>query len=69
MNLMLYVASYDDAGTANQDFESLKEAEGDDLDVVAAVVMSRDADGNVDVLEHGDGTTAAGAVMGDAVDS
>ena len=67
MNLMLYVASYDDAGTANQDFESLKDAEGADLDVVAAVVMSRDADGNVDVLEHGDGTTAAGAVMGGGV--
>ena len=67
MNLALYVAGYSDPGSAQQDFDSLKDAEGDDLDVVAAVVMSRDADGNVDVLEHGDGTTAAGAVMGGGV--
>ncbi|HUV17045.1 MAG TPA: DUF1269 domain-containing protein [Ilumatobacteraceae bacterium] len=67
MNLMLYVAAYNDAASAKQDFESLKAAEGDDLEVEAAVVMSRDADGNVDVLEKGDGTVGAGAVMGGGV--
>ena len=63
-NLALYVAAYSDASAANQDFEALKAAEGDDLKVVGAVVMSRDADGNVDVLSEGDGDTASGAVMG-----
>ena len=63
-NLALYVASYADATSAEADFENLKAAEGDDLAVVAAVVMSRDDDGKVDVLEQGDGTTASGAVIG-----
>jgi uncharacterized membrane protein len=67
LNLALYVASYSDASAAQQDFQSLKDAEGDDLAVIAAVVMSRDGDGKVDVLEHGDGDTAAGAVMGGGV--
>lgn len=67
MNLMLYVAAYSDAASAKQDFDSLKAAEGDDLEVEAAVVMSRDADGKVDVLEKGDGTVGAGAVMGGGV--
>jgi len=66
-NLMLYVAAYDDASSATQDFEALKDAEGAGLDVLAAVVMSRDADGNVDVLEKGDGTVGAGAVMGGGI--
>lgn len=64
LNLALYVASYGDADTAEQDFESLKAAEGSDLDIVAAVVMSRDADGEVDVLSKGSGATAGGAVLG-----
>ena len=63
-NLALYVASYADATSAEADFDSLKAAEGDDLAVVAAVVMSRGADGKVDVLEQGDGTTVTGAVLG-----
>ena len=67
MNLMLYVAAYADAASAKQDFDVLKDAEGDNLDVLAAVVMSRDADGKVDVLEEGDGTVGAGAVMGGGV--
>jgi uncharacterized membrane protein len=67
MNLILYVAAYSDAASAKQDFDSLKDAEGDDLEVEAAVVMSRDADGKVDVLEKGDGTVGAGAVMGGGV--
>lgn len=63
-NLVLYVASYSDAVSAKQDFEALKDAEGHDLQIDAAAVMSRDADGKVDVLEKGDGTVGAGAVMG-----
>jgi uncharacterized membrane protein len=66
-NLMLYVAAYSDAVSAKQDFEALKGAEGRDLDVVAAVVMSRDADGTVDVLEKGDAAVAGGAVLGGGV--
>jgi uncharacterized membrane protein len=64
LNLALYAAAYSDATTAQEDFQALKDAEGSDLSVLAAVVMSRDADGNVDVLEKGDGTTATGAVLG-----
>jgi uncharacterized membrane protein len=63
-NLMLYVASYADSASANEDFEALKAAESADLAIVAAVVMTRDADGKVDVLAQGDGTTGAGAVIG-----
>ena len=66
-NLMLYVAAYGDADSARQDFEALKALEGPDLEVVGAVVMNRDADGNVDVLEVGDGDTAGGAVIGGGV--
>jgi uncharacterized membrane protein len=63
-NLALYVAAYSDGASAKADFESLKSAEGDDFKIEAAVVMSRDADGKVDVLEEGDGDTGAGAVIG-----
>jgi uncharacterized membrane protein len=66
-NLMLYVASYGDATSAQQDFDGLKAAEGDDFKIEGAVVMSRDADGNVDVLEHGDEDTATGAWIGGGI--
>jgi uncharacterized membrane protein len=66
-NLALYVAAYSDADAAKQDFDSLKAAEGDDLEVVGAVVMSRDADGKVDVLEVGDETVSAGAWIGGGI--
>ena len=66
-NLTLYVSTYADATAAQADFQSLKDAEGPDLDVVAAVVMSRDADGKVDVLEQGDEDTASGAVIGGGI--
>lgn len=46
-----------------QDFDALKAAEGDHLEIVGTVVMSRDADGKADVLEIGDKDVA------DAVDS
>lgn len=66
-NLVLYVASYDDATSAKADFENLKDAQGPDLVILGAVVMSRDAEGKVDVLEAGDGDTAAGAVLGGGI--
>ena len=66
-NLVLYVASYADADAARQDFDALKALEGPDLEVVAAVVMNRDADGKVDVLEVGDGTVAEGAWIGGGI--
>ena len=63
-NLTLYVASYSDASSAKEDFEALKAADGDDLQIVGAVVMSRDADGKVDVLEVGDQNVNEGAWIG-----
>ena len=66
-NMTLYVASYSDATTAKDDFEALKAVRGDDLAIIGAVVMSRDADGNVDVLEIGDEDTAAGAWIGGGI--
>ena len=66
-NLVLYAATYADGDSARADFDDLKAAEGPDLLVVGAVVMSRDANGNVDVLEAGDGDTAAGAMLGGGV--
>jgi len=66
-NLALYVAAYSDAASAKDDFETLKANEGDDLKIEGAVVMSRDADGKVDVLEKGDGDTASGAAIGGGI--
>ena len=67
-NMTLYVASYSDATTAKDDFEALKAARGDDLAIIGAVVMSRDADGNVDVLEIG-AASISSAVGSDTVGS
>jgi len=66
-NLILYVAAYADEAAAQQDYDLVKSAEGSDLQVVAAVVVSRDADGEVDVVEHGGGQTGGGAVLGGGV--
>lgn len=64
-NLSLYVASYGDADQANEDFQALKAARADGLEVVGAVVMTRSADGDdVDVQETGGGEVAGGATMG-----
>ena len=64
-NLVLYVGSYDDADTAETDFESLKDAQKlDDFDILGAVVMSRDAAGKIDVKEHGRTAVGAGATVG-----
>ena len=64
-NLVLVVGAYADAGAAADDFKTLKAGEGaDEYQVVGAVVLNRDADGKVDVQEHGDAHVASGAVVG-----
>ena len=64
-NLSLYVASYPEAATAADDFKALKDAQGaGEYKVVAAAVISRDAQGNVDVDEHGTGEVGGGAALG-----
>jgi uncharacterized membrane protein len=66
-NLELYVAAYSDSTSAQHDFDALRAAEGDDFEVKGAVVMSRDADGKVDVLEVCDGEVKSGAVIGGGI--
>ncbi|TDN91639.1 DUF1269 domain-containing protein [Microbacterium sp. BK668] len=64
-NLMLVVGSYDDEASASEDYAGLKSAEKDgDYEVVGAVVLSRDADGKVEVKEHGDKSVGHGAAWG-----
>jgi len=69
-NLMLYVASYDDADSAGADYRSLKDAQSaEDFKVVGSVVASRDDAGEVSIDEHGaaspvGGSTAIGAAGG-----
>ncbi|ANJ28272.1 DUF1269 domain-containing protein [Agromyces aureus] len=66
-NLVLYVATYDDAATATDDYRLLKDAQSaDDLEVVSSVVLRRSDDGRVTVDEHGTGQVAAGAWIGGA---
>jgi uncharacterized membrane protein len=50
-NYTLFIAAYDDETSAKLDFAVMKELE--DAEVVAAVVMARDAEGKVEVKEHG----------------
>ncbi len=60
-NLMLYVASYDDAAAAGADFKALKDAQrAEDFLVVGAVVASRDDAGEVTVDEHGVASPVSG---------
>jgi uncharacterized membrane protein len=69
-NLILYVASYDDADTAAADYQSLKDAQGaEKFAVIGAVVATCDDAGEVTVDEHGaaspvGGGTALGATGG-----
>jgi uncharacterized membrane protein len=65
-NLVLYVATYDDAGAAAEDYKTVKAAEEVDLEVVSSVVMHRDKDGKVSVDEHGTGQVASGTWIGAA---
>lgn len=65
-NYTLFVSSYTDAGSAQDDFKAIKSV--DDAAVVAGVVLSRDESGRIDVKEHGGrligGGTTAGAIAG-----
>ena len=60
-NYTLFVSSYSDAGSAASDFRTIKDM---DEGVVAAVVLSRDASGRVDVKEHGGGLIGGGTTAG-----
>lgn len=66
LNLILCVGTYPDAASAKLDYDALKEAEKSlDIDVVGAVVVSRGADGEVVVDEHGVASPVGGsAVLG-----
>jgi uncharacterized membrane protein len=64
-NLILYAATYDNSGLAAADYEALKAAESLDLQVVAALIMDRDAEGKVTVREKA-GIVSGGAVLGGA---
>ena len=63
LNVSLVVAAYgDDASAAAGDFQTIKGL--DDTDVVAAVVLTRDSAGKVQVTEHGGGLVASGTKVG-----
>lgn len=61
-NHSLLVAAYDDQSAATEDFKALKSI--DDLDIVAAVVLSRDPEGKVEVKEHGGKLVRYGTAIG-----
>jgi len=62
-NVSLVVAAYgEDSEAAAEDFRAIKDM--DDVAVVAAVVLDRDAEGEVHVKEHGGGMVAAGSALG-----
>lgn len=64
-NLYLVAGTYSASATAAEDYKALKAGEkAGEYEVVASVVMNRDAGGKVDVDEHGDGRVGAGAVLG-----
>jgi uncharacterized membrane protein len=63
LNVSLVVAAYgDDASAAAEDFQTIKGLE--DTSVVAAVVLTRDSAGKVEVTEHGGGLVASGTTVG-----
>ncbi len=64
MNLALVVGTYPDAASAGQDYDALKAAEkSQDFAVVGAVVVSRGADGEVTVAEHGVASPVGGSAV------
>ena len=64
-NLYLVAGTYSASATAAEDYKALRAGEKDGkYEVVASVVMNRDASGKVDVDEHGDGRVGGGAILG-----
>ena len=61
-NYILFVSSYADESSAEDDFKAIKSM--DDAAVAAAVVLSRDASGKTEVKEHGGGLVAGGSTAG-----
>jgi len=61
-NYILLVAAYGDDAAAAADFSAIKDLE--DAYVVAAVVLSRDEAGKVEVKEHGGGLITKGVTLG-----
>ncbi len=62
-NVTLVVAAYgSDTSAAAQDFDTLKNL--GDVMVIGAVVLQRDADGTVEVKEHGGGLVGGGTTAG-----
>jgi len=61
-NYTLFIGAYDDEASARADFATIKDL--DDLAVEAAVVLSRDAQGKVEVKEHGGGLISRGTAIG-----
>ena len=60
----LYIAAYADEGAAQVDWEVLKQMEDDDvIDVDGLMLVSRDADGKIDVRDNA-GTTKKGGIIG-----
>ncbi|HEY2869241.1 MAG TPA: DUF1269 domain-containing protein [Gaiellales bacterium] len=63
LNLVLYIAAYgDDDAAARKDYGALKQL--DDYAVIASVVLTRKASGEVDVDEHGGMQVGRGATLG-----
>lgn len=63
-NLVLYIATYDDAAAADEDYAALKAAQkAGDFHILGGVVARRDADGATHVDEH-TAATAGGATVG-----
>ena len=63
-NYILLVAAYDDEASAQEDFSRINALE--DTAVTAAVVLSRDSEGKVEVKEHGGGLIRNGTGIGAA---
>ncbi|MGI9643189.1 MAG: DUF1269 domain-containing protein, partial [Acidimicrobiia bacterium] len=66
---VLYAAVYGDDGTAASDFAALKSADeaNDDFKVMGSVVVSKDAEGKIEVKETGGGQIGGGALLGGAI--
>ena len=63
--LDLYIAGYDDPGSAKQDFDALKKAQREGVVFIdGAILVSRDPDGTLRVTEAGDHHVFRGTSIG-----